>query len=88
MKDGDRNTKFFLSSTINKSKLKRIDKIKSNEGKWLDKREEIGEAFCVDFKKIMETTGPRDLSKIQKLIRPTVTEEENNDLIAIPDPLK
>lgn len=51
----------------------------------MDKREDIGEAFFKHLKKITETSGPRNLNDIQNLIRPTITSEENKELIAILD---
>ena len=41
----------FHSSTINKREYNRIDKSKSNYGKWLDKSEDIEEAFVEIFRK-------------------------------------
>lgn len=43
LKEGDKNTKFFHSSTINRRKNNCIDKLKSNSGYWMDSREEIGD---------------------------------------------
>lgn len=41
--------------------------------------------FFKHLKKITETSGPRNFKDIQNLITPTITSEENNELIAILD---
>lgn len=80
----------FASSTCNvqdislRRRNNRINKIKNNAGLWLDSREDIGEAFYENLRKIISTIGPIDLSEIKDLINLNVTREDNRNQISIP----
>lgn len=80
----------FASSTCNvrdislRRRNNRINKIKNNAGRWLDSREDIGEAFYENLRKIISTIGPIDLSEIKDLINLNVTREDNRNQISIP----
>lgn len=56
MKDGDKNTNFFHSITISRRKNNRNEKVKNNDGKWVDNREDIGKTLCENLKKMMMTS--------------------------------
>lgn len=83
LKGGDKNTKFLHASTINRRK-NRIKLLKNPEGIWPSKREEIGNELCNHLSKLMSTSGNKDFSTIQEVIKPVLDAEVNEKLISIP----
>lgn len=49
LQTGDKNSKFFHMSTIQRRKRNSIKKIKNCDGVWLEGREEVAQGFCDYF---------------------------------------
>lgn len=75
---------FFFSSMVNRTRLNRIDKIKNNEGIWLNNRVEIESKLYKYFEDIMTTREYRVLWRISEITNPSVSEGYINFFTAIP----
>lgn len=84
LKERDRNTIKFHTHTIKRMRAKKIVRIKNEEGKWLKIGEDIGTEFCKYFKNVMSSRGSRELHVVKEVIKPSISMEENEGLIAIP----
>ena len=84
LKEGDRNTKFFHTSTINKRRINKIDRIKNDQGAWLEDRDSIGSEICRQLTITLSSKGPRSLHSVREVIKPILTQEDDNTLISIP----
>ncbi|XP_010251367.1 PREDICTED: uncharacterized protein LOC104593313 [Nelumbo nucifera] len=81
---GDRNTKYFhLSTIINRRRLA-IDRLKKEDGSWIDNEEEIRDTFVTYFSDIFTSTNPVISSAIKELLHPHITLEENEELCRVP----
>ncbi|KAF7842396.1 reverse transcriptase [Senna tora] len=80
LKNGDRNSSFFHTSTIQRRVRNKILKIKNANGDWLDHEELI--VVCVNdyFENIFKHSGPRDLSPVLDYVDSLVTSEDNTAL--------
>lgn len=83
----DLNMKFFHLSTIIQPKRNNIDALKIGNGVWLRERDDIG-AHMVDFFQRLYTSempsGRADFTELSVLIRPVISEEENDQLCGLP----
>lgn len=59
----------------------KINKVKINDGVWLNSREEIVSEFCNHLKCKMTFVGPRDLGLVKNLISPAISQYENTKLV-------
>ncbi|KAL5566496.1 hypothetical protein UlMin_029660 [Ulmus minor] len=82
--EGDRCTRFFFLTTLTRRKFNMIDCIKDDAGNWLSSQDQIGEAFMQRFLSVYDNP---DLTEIclDNLITASLSNEENNALIRIPD---
>lgn len=85
LKEGDRNTRFFHLSTINKRRKNQIEWIKKKEdGAWVFKREEVSAVLLNHLKEVFETKGGVGISEAGSLLEAVITEEDNVMLKAPP----
>ncbi|KAL5561445.1 hypothetical protein UlMin_031192 [Ulmus minor] len=82
--EGDRCTRFFFLTALTRRKFNRIDCIKDEAGNWLSSRDQIGEAFMQRFLSVYDNPEPVEIC-LDNLISATMSDEQNNVLIRVPD---
>lgn len=83
-KEGNRNTQKFHTRTIKRRRANKIDRIKNEVGKWLTTGEDIGTEFCKYFQNVTSLRGSRDFHVVKEVIKPSISMEEYEGLLAIP----
>ncbi|KAL5575727.1 hypothetical protein UlMin_017426 [Ulmus minor] len=83
--DGDRCTRFFFLSTLARRKNNRIECIKDDSGIWLSSREDIGNIFLAKLRATYDEDQSPNNIDLSHLISPSISVEDNQRLIAIPD---
>lgn len=83
LKVEDKNTKFFHASILIRRRRNHIVVVK-HEDKWLINRKDIVEYFIGEFLELFSTTEPSIPLDLEGLVSPCTTEEENNNLMSIP----
>lgn len=73
LREGDKNSKYFYSCTINRRRINIIYRIKNKDGKWICSGEEMGFKLCYHIKSILSMKGPRELSLLKEVINPIVS---------------
>lgn len=61
-----------------------IEKLKNSNGVWLETREDLGNEICKNLMSTLSSKGPQNLSMIRKVLKPMISKEDNDSLIAIP----
>lgn len=83
LKEGDKNTKFFHASLLNRRS--RIQAIKDDQG-WIYDPDQRGQYFLRHFKELYKSDFPRILEEFKELGESLIFQEENNALTRIPMP--
>ncbi|KAL5559046.1 hypothetical protein UlMin_035257 [Ulmus minor] len=83
--DGDRCTRFFFLSTLARRKNNRIECIKDDSGIWLSSQEDIGNIFLAKLRATYDEDQSPNNIDLSHLISPSISVEDNQRLIAIPD---
>ncbi|KAI9109172.1 hypothetical protein K1719_019795 [Acacia pycnantha] len=81
LKCGDKNSKFFHNSVIQRRQRNKILRLKDEGGLWLEEREEINKAFDVFYRKLFDSMGPRPMEQALAYVDKVVTDEENYNLM-------
>ena len=83
LREGDRNTKFFHTATVNNHLGSKIFNLKIHNGTQVGSRVEVEDGLVNHFKEIMtEENNERgqDIDRIISLIPSIVTREDNENL--------
>ena len=86
LKLGDKNSKFFHLSTIIQRRRNNIDAIKKEDGSWISDPKHIRQLFLENFKLQYTHEEVNFPSHLEHLLLPCITEDENENLLAIPSP--
>lgn len=79
---GDRNTKFFHDTTLQRRERNRIQRIKDDQGSWIEGKEEVFKAVLEHFQKIYKAGQIQDLEECMQHVPKIVIEEMNAKLMA------
>ncbi|KAI9109829.1 hypothetical protein K1719_018870 [Acacia pycnantha] len=60
---GDRNTKFFHNTVIQRRQRNKILRLKDDSGRWMEDSEEINKAFSGFYSELFQTSGGRSLDQ-------------------------
>ncbi|KAF7823513.1 reverse transcriptase [Senna tora] len=74
---GDKNTRFFHSSTIRRRQKNKILREKNSEGVWVEEEEEIAKCFENFYGNLFASEGDRDFSDVLECVDKVVSEEDN-----------
>ena len=77
LKEGDRNTSYFHGVASKRRRNNRILKIKDEDGRWKESKEEIEQVFLKHFSKIFTTSDPGSVDNFLKDMDRRVSEEMN-----------
>ncbi|KAL6126472.1 hypothetical protein ACLB2K_074521 [Fragaria x ananassa] len=82
LKAGDRNSKFFYQSTLQRRHFNKILRLKNEAGAWIHEEKEIATTFLSHFKNIFTSSGPQQWEEVIDSIDAIVSTEINNSLQA------
>ncbi|KAG5556480.1 hypothetical protein RHGRI_006924 [Rhododendron griersonianum] len=77
---GDRNSKFFYTTLIQRRQRNQILRLKAHDGVWKESEDDINLEIGHYFTSLFEDDGPRDFSTSIEHISPSVTREMNRIL--------
>lgn len=77
---GDKNTKFFHTTTVQRRQRNKVSRIRNSNGVWVEKDEEVASCFSSFFKDLFHTVGDRDFGKVLDHVDRVVSEEDNMEL--------
>lgn len=80
----DLNTRYFHLSTIIRQRRNTIEYLKTEDGRWLDNRQEIGNHICGFFQSLFQSSQPVLDSDLAALIPGVITEDDNDSLCSPP----
>ncbi|XP_025684704.1 uncharacterized protein [Arachis hypogaea] len=81
LKWGDKNTAFFHATTIQRRMRNRIDKLKNEDGHWIQGEGDIMRLVETHFTKLFTSEGDRNMEDCIREIPTRVTKEMNDDLM-------
>eukprot|EP00253_Pinus_taeda_P004448 PITA_04448 len=86
LKNGEKNTKFFHKTTVQRRMINYITHIKNEQGDQIETHEGIEEEFLNYFKKAHQEPNINRMSAINKLLKniPRIITEEHNSLLIKP----
>ncbi|KAI9075927.1 hypothetical protein K1719_042128 [Acacia pycnantha] len=79
---GDRNTKFFHSTVIQRRIRNKVLRLKNENGIWMEERADINRAFSDFYLKLFRSGGVREMEQALAYVKKCVTEDDNNQLMA------
>ncbi|KAI9079292.1 hypothetical protein K1719_038777 [Acacia pycnantha] len=77
---GDRNTKFFHNSVIQRRQRNKVLKLRNANGVWLEDKKEIHGVFSNYYKDLFSTGGPRQMDQALTYVKKVVSNEDNTAL--------
>ncbi|KAI9071798.1 hypothetical protein K1719_046244 [Acacia pycnantha] len=78
---GDKNTKFFHTSVIQRRQRNKILRLKNDSGVWLEDKEEINKAFSTFYQQLFNSVGPRSLDQALSYVKRVISDAENESLM-------
>ncbi|KAK4252603.1 hypothetical protein QN277_014354 [Acacia crassicarpa] len=81
LKCGDRNSKFFHNSVIQRRQRNKILRLKNEQGCWLEEKEDINRLFCEFYRGLFKSGGSRPLEETLAYVPCVVTVEDNENLM-------
>lgn len=78
---GDRNSRFFHLSTIQRRQRNQILKLKDKEGNWKSEPKEVAGIIKLHFQELYEGPGDREYEDLISLIDPIISPECNASLV-------
>ena len=81
VKGGDKNTKYFHQSTMQRRRRNKVLSLKGDDGIWVDEERRIMENFQSFFEKLFEIERNRDCGDVLEIIPKLVSDEINKELI-------
>lgn len=79
----DLNTRFFNVSTIVRRRQNAVEYLQDQSGLWIDSRDQIGQMFVDSFIGLFSSSHPQFPYDLGGLIKPTISDKENEVLIAV-----
>ncbi|KAI9101525.1 hypothetical protein K1719_023769 [Acacia pycnantha] len=81
LNSGDKNTKFFHTSVIQRRQRNKILRLKNDSGVWLEDKEEINKAFSTFYQQLFNSHGPRSLDQALSYVKRVISDAENESLM-------
>ncbi|KAG5537109.1 hypothetical protein RHGRI_024523 [Rhododendron griersonianum] len=82
---GDRNSRFFHLSTIQRRQRNQIVRLRDGSGTWRSEAKEVAGVIKAHFQVLYDAPPNRDFEEILSLIDPVVTAEMNAKLVKAPN---
>ncbi|KAF8390802.1 hypothetical protein HHK36_025330 [Tetracentron sinense] len=77
---GDRNTKFFQATMLQRRQRNRINALKNEDGRWLNTDGEISSMITTHFTSLFSSSAPEGITEIINSVRAKVSAERNAEL--------
>ncbi|KAI9101609.1 hypothetical protein K1719_023853 [Acacia pycnantha] len=78
---GDRNTKFFHNSVIQRRQRNKVLRLKNDNGIWLEESSAINKAFSGFYQNLFCSVSPRPMDQALTYVKEVVTAEDNDGLM-------
>lgn len=78
---GDKNSKFFHASTIQRRDRNRLQRIKNDQGSWIEGQNNISQAILEHYSEVYKTEGTGDMHGCLQAVPRLVTNELNEALM-------
>ncbi|KAK4254647.1 hypothetical protein QN277_010000 [Acacia crassicarpa] len=78
---GDRNTKFFHHTVIQRRLRNKVLRLKGEDGVWLEEKNDINGAFSEFYMKLFTAGGSRPLEQVLSYVDKVVTDADNESLM-------
>ncbi|KAF7825477.1 putative protein phosphatase 2C 65 [Senna tora] len=78
---GDRNSKYFHASVMQRRRRNKILRLKNRDGNWLGSEGEVAACFTEFYSDLFKKGGSRDFSKVLDYVKPVITEADNEVLL-------
>ncbi|XP_068336635.1 uncharacterized protein [Pyrus communis] len=82
LREGDANTQFFHSSTLQRRKRNKIVKLRAENGNWVDRPSQVRQLVDNHFISVFSSAGSRTWGSLLDCIIPSVSVEMNEALTA------
>ncbi|KAB2606847.1 hypothetical protein D8674_006564 [Pyrus ussuriensis x Pyrus communis] len=82
LREGDANTKFFHSSTLQRRRRNKVVKLRNENGSWVERPSQVRQLVENHFTSVFCSAGDRDWGALLDCLTPSVTSEMNAALIA------
>lgn len=82
LEGGDKNTKFFHATTVQRRAKNRIQRIRNDRGDWVEGKEAIFSTILEHFDDVYKSDGPQSGENICSFIPKLVTSQMNDKLLA------
>lgn len=80
MKYGDKNTRFFHQSTLQRRRRNKVATLKQDDGSWVEDEETIMDRFFEFYKSLYTSVGERDMGAVLDIVPKLVSDEMNEVL--------
>lgn len=80
---GDRNSKLFHMTAIQRRQRNKVVKLKSEDDNWIDNPSDIGECFKKFYSDLFEIVGLREYEDVLDYVQPVISEDTNAELIKL-----
>lgn len=82
LEGGDRNSKFFHATTIQRRARNRIQRVKNGSGEWVEGKEEVFEVVLEHFTEVYNSDNPSLEDHYFHIIPSLVSDRMNEDLMS------
>ncbi|KAB2609074.1 hypothetical protein D8674_012242 [Pyrus ussuriensis x Pyrus communis] len=82
LREGDANTQFFHSSTLQRRRRNKIVKLRDENGNWVESPAQVRQLVDNHFTSVFSSAGDRNWGSLLDCINPSVSPEMNEALIA------
>ncbi|KAF7812457.1 reverse transcriptase [Senna tora] len=80
--EGDKNSKFFHALVVQRRQRNKVVKVKDENGRWVEKEEDIGGCFARFFADLFKRSGPRNFDGVLGYVKPAIGNVENDLLMS------
>ncbi|KAI9105092.1 hypothetical protein K1719_022808 [Acacia pycnantha] len=82
LRAGDRNSRYFHLSTVQRRQRNSILRIKGEDGVWIEDEEAVANSFAWYYEALFKPTDPRLFDDVLKCVDSCISEEMNAALVA------
>ncbi|KAB2601289.1 hypothetical protein D8674_002294 [Pyrus ussuriensis x Pyrus communis] len=82
LREGDANTQFFHSSTLQRRRRNKIVKLRDENGNWVESPTQVRQLVYNHFTSVFSSAGDRNWGSLLDCINPSVSPDMNEALIA------
>lgn len=82
LKEGDRNSRYFHATTIQRRAHNRVTRLKNVNGNWVEDQLELQGMITNHFSELFESSNPLNIEAVTRLIQPRVNRRMNEGLLS------